>query len=116
MTTSDDKKDDKNQENSGEIIHFPELEKRQKQAREKQKQEAKAMKKQGNLEEEYRRLYRMSRKTNAQDKKPFINWDKIPPFTRATVLVFILVHLVTAFILDETQRFTLYMHMGLLLI
>ena len=113
MTTrKDDKKEEQDQEDNGKVLYFPELEKRQKQARKKQKQEAKVMRKQEKIEKEYRREYRMSHQGSASGKKPFINWDKIPLFSRIIVISIVAAHLITAFMLDDAQRLALYMNFG----
>ena len=109
------------------LLYFPELEKRNKRAKNKKKEEAKLSKKgnkeQEKLEDEYRRQYRAEQASRAKmqagmarhsasGKTPFINWDKIPPFTRVAVIAFVLIHLVTTFLIDDAQRVVLYMNFG----
>ncbi len=85
MTADDDDK----------IIKFPSLAERE----EKQKRE----------EEEFRRQFRAQQKAR---KTPFINWDRIPPFTRITLSVFIIIHIIMAFAIDSIQRVDLIMKYG----
>ncbi len=113
-------KSNKDQDDNGKIIHFSELEKRQKKI---EKESEKARKEREKLEEEYRRKYQAEQgikakmradmaRRSATGKTPFINWGKIPIFTRCTVTTLILTFLVTTFLLDDAQRVVLYMNFG----
>lgn len=100
-----------NQEDTDKILHFPELEKRNKIARGKEKEKEKKENEREKLEKEYRHRYRMSH-NNTSGKKPFFNWQKIPPFSRIIVLTIIAVHLCITFFMDDAQRLVLYMNFG----
>ncbi len=98
-------KDDKN------ILHFPELEKRaalDKKKKRKEQESEKAKKEREELEEQYRKEYRaaqaqraknlgQSARQSAAGPAPFINWDKVPPFSAAMVLLFTAIHAVLYF-------------------
>ena len=113
-------KDDKN------IIHFPEMDERKahlKNKKQREKDEKKERKEQEKREEEYRAQYKKdkarssaqnammmgsSARKSASGKQSFINWDKIPPFTRAIVGLILAVHLLISFGLDDAQRLYTY--------
>ncbi len=121
-----DNKQDKN------IIHFPELEKRQNIAKDKKKQEkqAKAEKKERDKQEEkYRSQYRSetnarkraqnamhmgtsARRTASGEKQKFINWEKITPFTRIMVGILLGLHVFTFFALDISAKINMIYHFG----
>jgi membrane associated rhomboid family serine protease len=120
MSDQSNGKNDKNQDDKGNIIHFSELEKRQKALK---KESEKEQKERERLEEEYRRKYRAHQglranqqaniaRQSASGKTPFINWVKIPPFTRAAVITFLAIHLIVTFALDDAQRIVLFMNFG----
>lgn len=88
------------------IIYFPELDERKKQEKERQKQAKQRQK----LEEQYRKQYHAEKKGK---KVPFVNWDKIPPFTRAMIGIFILIHLIiVALSVNDFQQGTLLLQLG----
>lgn len=118
---SNGKPEDKN------VIHFPELEKRQRAEKLKKKAAQKPKntknKDQERLENEYREQYRKEQATKARmqtnmarnsaaGKQPFINWDKIPPFTRCAIALFFIIHLASTLLLDDAQRIELFMYFG----
>ncbi len=107
-------------ENADNVIHFSELEKRQKKVEKESKKERKEREK---LEEEYRRKYRTEQgmqahkqanmaRRSASGKVPMVNWDKIPPLTRTIVIAILLIHLITTFLLDDAERLVLFMNFG----
>ena len=109
-----------NGEDTKNIIHFSELEKRQKKTK---KESAKARKEREKLEEKYRHQYRAEQgirakmqvdmaRQSASGKTPMVNWDKIPPFTRTAVIAFFLIHLAVTFLLNDAQRLVLFMNYG----
>lgn len=122
-------KDDKDKKN---IIHFPDLEKRKsrdKDSKAEKKKSDKARKEQEKLEEQYRAQYRAERdakksaqnamnmmqgaRTKATGKKtPFINGDRIPPFTRAMLILFTTVHCAVFFLLSSVERASLFFYYG----
>lgn len=117
MKNDSDKPEDKN------IIHFPKLEKRQRIEKNKKKDTQKDKQEQEALEQEYREQYRKERaararmqtnmaRNSAAGKQPFINWEKIPPFTRGAVALFLIIHLASTFLLDDAQRLELFMYFG----
>lgn len=115
-----------NQDENKNIISFPEKEKRKAFAKKKEKEEkesAKERKERERQEEEYRRQYREERAARARlqskiaqgsasGKQPFINWDRIPPFSRSMIVVFLIVHLLTVFLFDEATRYDLTTKLG----
>ncbi|MBI1301617.1 MAG: rhomboid family intramembrane serine protease [Alphaproteobacteria bacterium] len=102
------KKDD---DEKSKIIFFPELEARQqlqKQKKKEQQEKSKEDKKRSFMEEEYRSMYRAERaKSQSQSVRrssqnpPLVNWDKIPPFTRYMLAIFLGVYLVLAVVVDD---------------
>ncbi|MCK5374888.1 MAG: rhomboid family intramembrane serine protease [Alphaproteobacteria bacterium] len=137
LETMNNKPEDRDEnKDDGTIIHFPELEKRQKIAKRKQAEDKKrqkqaekehSQKEQGQKEkreEEYRNQYKkersaranlqsnMARHSAANGKHPFINWHKIPPVSRVVVALFIIIHLAVTFLMDDAQRLSLYMDFG----
>lgn len=124
--------DQNKHEDDENVIHFPELGKRD-SLRKQKKNETKraeqdienARKEQERLEDEYRRQYRAEHSARnrlksalnngANDKynnDNFINWDRIPPFTGGIIVCFVLVHIATSFLLDDIQRFSIVLHYG----
>lgn len=86
-----DKGDDK-------VVHFPTLAERDRARKEKEKQE-KAWKKE----------YRAQQKAS---EAPFFNMDKILPFVKVMVPALLLIHVVSAFLLTETQAYWLIINGG----
>lgn len=123
-----DGKDNKNDstEDEGKIIYFPERDQRAQLAKRKKREEKesnKEDKERERIEEEYRRQYQQERaararlqgkiaQVSASGKQPFINWDRIPPFTRTIIAVFLIVHLATSFLITDIERASLVMHFG----
>ncbi len=123
--------DDKNNNNEDDkIIHFPvgkerEMHIKRKKSAEKSaiKENEKQRKERERLEEEYRRQYREEQaararlqskiaQNSASGKQPFINWDRIPPFTRVIIGVFLVVQLAMSFLIDDATRIYIISHYG----
>lgn len=83
------------EKDKGDIIKFPTLAERDRQRREKERQE---------------KAWRKEYKKNTQ--VPFFNTAKIPPATRIFFAVFILVHLLSLFFLDDPGRYDLHLKAG----
>ncbi len=112
--SKDKKTDDKN------IIHFPAHEKRQSQKKKKSAEKEQERKEREALEKQYRAEYRAKQakqqsqmaQRSAAGKKPFINWHKIPPFTRYAVGTFIIIQIILSFLLPESDKFAITYHFG----
>ena len=115
------------EDNNDKIIHFPELEKRKTLSKNKKKiakQDVQHEKAKQNardvIEDKYRTQYRAERakmqcqkaQYNASGKKPFINWQKIPMFTRMSVATLIIIHFTLSFILSSADRIFILYHFG----
>ncbi len=101
------------------VLYFPDLEKRksiEKEKRNEEKQRNKEQREKEALEEQYRAEYRARRVLKAGNQSeyklhkpvdngpaPFINWDKIPPFCGACVLVFVVAFLALNFLTNDVQ-------------
>lgn len=116
-------KDKKKQKDEEKIVHFPEKSERAKLNKRKQREEKDAARQQEQLEEEYRRQYKQERaararmqskiaQNSAAGKQNFINWDRIPPFTRAAIGVFLLIHIITSLVLSDAQNSYVIQHFG----
>lgn len=84
-----------NDDDEKKIIEFPSLkerEEKEKAIRKQYKEEQKAYK-------------------NAQ-KVPFINWNKIPPFSRVILISMILIHAIVSFGLSDVERMSLIHYFG----
>lgn len=118
----DNRKDDDNK-----IIYFPELDKRKSLGKEKKKSEKRGKRhknKERNtqevLEEQYRTQYRAERakeqsqkaQYSATGKKPFINWNKIPIFTRISIGTLLIIQLIMSFGLNSADRIFVLYHFG----
>lgn len=126
------KNDNDRKKGKGKVIHFPELEdrarfeeKRKREEKHALKEAEKARKEREKLEEEYRRQYKEDRMAQSRfqanmartgasknGKTPFINWDKIPPFTRFALFLFVGLQIVFSFLLDDAQRFQTLHYFG----
>ncbi len=103
------KKDDNDK-----IIHFPKMKKRVDKDAKKAKQSQTA------LEDKYRAEYRAARakelsgaaRKSAGGKTPFINWDKIPPFTRAAMGIFLLVQIILSFAISTSDKVAIIYYFG----
>ena len=116
MNNKDD--DDKN------IIHFPDLEKRQrlrkKEEKTARKEAEKQRKAQERLEEEYRASYRARKakeqsnmaRQSAAGKQPFFNWEKVPLFTRITGATLLIVHIATSFLASPEDKVAMIYYFG----
>ncbi len=107
--------------NDNKVIHFPASDQRNsvKKAiklsqKQRETQDEQSKKKQERLEDDYRRQYRLEQaeraqnqvkqaRTSAGGKQPFINWDKIPPFTRFMVGALLAIHLVLSFAVSDAN-------------
>ncbi|PCJ98208.1 MAG: rhomboid family intramembrane serine protease [Zetaproteobacteria bacterium] len=109
------------------IIYFPELDKRKNLKKEKKKSEkhvakhiSKKRSTQDALEEQYRTQYRAERakeqgqnaQYSASGKKPFINWHKIPIFTRISIGTLLIVQLIMSFALSSADRISALYYFG----
>lgn len=109
-----DKEDDNDK-----IIHFPELEKRKSLNKSKKKIEKKAAqdeKAQQNaqdvIEDKYRTQYRAERakaqgknaQYSASGKTPFINWHKIPMFSRISIATILIVQIIMSFVISSADK------------
>ncbi|MGH1379038.1 MAG: rhomboid family intramembrane serine protease [Alphaproteobacteria bacterium] len=108
-----------NENDNDKIIHFPELDKRKSLTKDKKKiekqkaQDDRATKNaQETLEDQYRSQYRAERakaqgqnaQYSASGKKPFINWHKIPMFSRISIGTILIVQLIMSFAVNEADR------------
>lgn len=106
------KKDDKDK-----VIHFPQMEKRKAI---KKRVDKNAQKSQKALEDKYRAEYRAARakelsgaaRSSANGKVPFINWDKIPPFTRGAMAIFLIVQIILSFFVDAGDKVAIMYYFG----
>lgn len=103
------------------IIHFPALDQRNKFKKSvedskklRDKEDSAARKKREKLEEDYRKQYRAERAANAMrqtqiarssasGKASFINWEKIPLFTRCLIAAIFIIHVAVTFGLNDAQ-------------
>lgn len=114
------KKNDDNQEKDQNILYFPDLEKRRKEKQKDQKKQDADNAKKKALEEEYRAQYRaeraskhsLSAQRSSNGSKSFINWDKVPIFTRIICATLIIIHIVISFILTDAQNMLTIYHFG----
>lgn len=121
-----DHKNKNDNEDKKNVLHFPELEKRasleQKKKRE-EKESAKAQKEREALEEQYRQEYRNaqaqraknlshSARQSASGPAPFINWDKVPPFSAAMVLIFVVIHAGLYFLVSDSDHMRIMLEYG----
>ncbi|MFP4097859.1 MAG: rhomboid family intramembrane serine protease [Alphaproteobacteria bacterium] len=123
MSNNQDKKDS---EEKGKLLHFPDPAQRKKRDQKKfktEKQTQKQRKEREKLEEEYRRQYKEEQakraklqsdlaRTGSAGKTPFINWHRIPPFSRTATIAFLIVYLYTAFLIDKSARLDLFLNFG----
>jgi len=79
------------------IVKFPTLAERD---RIRKKQQA---------EESYRKSYKASR---AGDEQPFFNFGNIPPFIKIITVVFVAIHAITSFVLEDATRLKLIYEFG----
>lgn len=114
---------DDDQDEGKKIIHFPALETRaahDKKKRKAEKQRVKDQKAHTAQEDLWRKQYRAQQAKNMADKArgkssgktPFINWDKIPPFSRALLGVCLLVQILTTLILSDGETLRLFHTFG----
>ena len=114
-------KDNKNNEEK--VIRFPEKGERAQITKRKKREEKEAAQEQERLEEEYRLQYQKERaararmqskiaQSSASGKQSFINWDRIPPFTRAAIGVFLIVHIIISFAISNEQNFYIIQNFG----
>ena len=106
-----------NDQDDKKVIHFPEMDERAKLAERKKrekKETEKERKEREALEETYRRQYQNERaararlqskiaQNSASGKQPFINWDRIPPFTRSAIALFLIVHIIISFLVSDAE-------------
>ncbi len=86
---------DKNNDDDNKIIEFPTPKEREER------------------EDTLRKLYREEQKHQKKVQKvPFMNWDKIPLFTRAMLGVLIAIHVIITFGLNDTQTLWLIESFG----
>ncbi len=76
------------------------------------------------LEAKYRAEYRAAQakelgnaarrtyKSSSNGKTPFINWDKIPPFTRWIMAAFLIVQLIMSFAIDPADKIAIIYYFG----
>lgn len=111
------------------IIYFPEFEKRDEVAKSLKKSKEKREKEEREQREKHARAQQRRANTyysedteknphpamiRARDtlsgakkgsvKEPFINWEKVPPFTRTIIALMLITHIVTALLIDESTR------------
>lgn len=121
--TPQDPNDNKEQDDAKKIIRFPALDERARRDDEKRiadKQQAKADKEREAKEKLWREQYRAqeAKKRAAQargqsnGKTPFVNWDKIPPFSRYIVGICLLIQLYASFMLGDAGRLNLFYMYG----
>jgi len=102
------------------IIHFPKVEKHKALKKRAVKDAKKADNAQKALEDKYRAEYRAARakelsgaaRSSAGGKVPFINWDKIPPFTRIAMGTFLLVQIILSFVLSSANKVAVMYYFG----
>lgn len=128
----DDQDKKEEEKDDTKIIHFPELEKRDtvakslKAAREKREKEEHEAREKSAREQQRRANTYYSADTEKNPhpamlrarstlndakksgaKEPFVNWDKVPPFTRVILGLIIVVHIAMAFLIDQSTRLEL---------
>ncbi len=111
------KKDD-----SDKIIEFSKLKKHEilKRRAKKTKEIRKAGKLQKSLEDKYRAQYRAERakelsgaaRRSASGKVPFINWEKIPPFTRFMMGIFLFVQIILSLFIGAADKLAIIYYFG----
>jgi len=122
--------DNNNKDDDGKIVKFPVGKEREQLIKRKNREEKsisketeKQQKERERLEEEYRQQYkneqaaraRLQGKTaqnSASGKQPFINWDKIPLFTRSIIAVFLVIQIAMSFLIDDATRLDIISHYG----
>ncbi len=116
--------DKNNQNDDKKIIHFPKMDKRKSLKKAKKhadKEDKKARNTRHALETKYRAEYRYAKTKEHSNaarngasggKVPFINWDKIPPFTRWTMATFLIVHLIMSFAIDPADKISIIYYFG----
>jgi len=119
VSDNNNKDDDKN------IIRFPNSDKKktlEKSKKQKTKSENKKLNDLKNLENQYRAQYRAerakeqsqrARKTSTPNgKTPFVNWDKIPPFTRYILGALLLIQIILSFLISPADKVAILYYFG----
>ncbi len=107
-------------DNRKNIIDFSELKKRKALNKRAEKEEKKAQKRQKALEDKYRAEYRAARarelsaaaRHSANGSTSFINWHKIPPFTRFIMAVFLLVQIIMSLFVNPINKIVVIYYFG----
>ncbi len=119
-----------NNDDDDKIIKFPVGREREQFIKRKNREEKsilketeKQHKERKKLEEEYRQQYKKEQAARARlqgkmalnhttGKQSFINWDKIPLFTRSIIAIFILIQTTMSFLIDDAMRLYIISHYG----
>ncbi len=113
-----------NKSNNNKIIKFPEKQKLKeikKQKKYKEKNILNAKLQQKALEDKYRAEYRamkakelssIARKSANKNNTPFINWNKIPPFTKYIIGLFILIQIILSIAISPGDKLAIIYNFG----
>ncbi len=120
---SDNSNNNGDNNNDKKIIEFPKTQRRKSLSKDKkqaQKEEIKHQKAQADLEEKYRSEYRAQRakelsnmaRQSASGDVPFINWHKVPIFTRSVLIVFLLIQIIMSFVISAPDKIMFMYYFG----
>jgi len=122
--------DNNNKDDDGKIVKFPVGKERGQLIKRKNREEKsisketeKQRKERERLEEEYRQQYKNEQaararlqgkiaQNSAAGTQPFINWDKVPAFTRSIIAVFLVIQIAMSFLINDATRLDIISHYG----